>query len=89
MYTNEIICVFSPPLKVVFHLLSHLKVNVWYAVIKIKVIGLFFFCELNIKNNVFLDMLKNYVMPWIEEDSDLIFQLDDATLYFSCIVHEG
>jgi hypothetical protein len=49
----------------------------------------FFFHELTITSNVFVDMLQNYVMPQTEDDPDLIMQLGGAPPYFCSSVREG
>ena len=63
------------------------KVNVWCALTKTEVIGPFFFAEVTINSNVYLDMLEGYALPQIEAyQPHVLFQLDGAPPHWARIV---
>jgi len=59
------------------------KVNVFCAVSTFKVYGPFFFLEQTVTGIAFLDMLTEWLLPQLNEDSaDFILQMDGAQLHF-------
>ena len=59
------------------------KVNVFCAISKMKVYGQFFFVQCTITGKTYLDMLENWLMPQMNEDSDdYVFQQDDRWAHF-------
>ena len=59
------------------------KVNVFCAVSTFKVYGPFFFSEQTVTGIAFLDMLTEWLLPQLNEDSaDFILQMDGAQLHF-------
>ena len=65
------------------------KVNVFFAVSTFKVYGPFFFSERTVTDIAFLDMLTEWLLPQLNEDSaDLILQMDGAPPHFHRHVRE-
>ncbi|GBM61814.1 hypothetical protein AVEN_80455-1 [Araneus ventricosus] len=62
------------------------KVNVWCALMHDKVIGPFFFAELTVRSNIYLDMLQLYAVPQFPEG--VILQRDGAPPHYDNIVRE-
>ena len=59
------------------------KINVWCGLMHNQIIGPFIFAESTITANIYLDMLKNYVAPRLEE-----FQQDGAPPHWGLIVRD-
>ena len=65
------------------------KVNVFPAVSIFKVYGPFFFSEQTVTGKAFLDMLTEWLLPQLNEDSaDFILQMDGAPPHFHLRVRE-
>lgn len=65
------------------------KVNVWCGLMHNKVIGPFFFCEKTITAHIYLDVLRAYVVPQLEEYQPLVlFQQDGAPPHWGLVVRE-
>jgi hypothetical protein len=65
------------------HMRDSLKVNVFCAITHEKVYGPFFFFGKTITGISYLDMLQQWLLPQLEEDSpDFIFQQDGAPPHF-------
>ena len=65
------------------------KVNVWCGLMHNQIIGPFIFAESTITANIYLDMLKYYVVPQLEEFQPwVVFQQDGALPYWGLIVRE-
>jgi hypothetical protein len=63
------------------HVRDSPKVNVFCALSRESVYGLFFFMEMAITGIVYLDMLQQYLIPQLDEDdqeSSIHFQQDGA-----------
>lgn len=59
------------------------KVNVFCAISPEKIYGPFFFLEPTVTGHVFLDMLQQWLLPQLDEDSaDFILQLDGAPPHY-------
>jgi hypothetical protein len=65
------------------HVRDSPKVNVFCAIANNKVYGPFFFIEQTINGIVFLDMMTEWLIPQLEQDSaDFILQLDGAPPHY-------
>jgi hypothetical protein len=53
-----------------------------------RVITLFSYDEDIITSSSFLDVLKNYAVPYLSNNDNLILQLDGAPVYFAHIVRD-
>ena len=75
------------PHVLVEHVLDTPKVSVFCAVSSTKVYGPFFFAEHTVTSPVYLDMLQQWLIPQLQEDSrDFIYQEDGAPPHFH---HDG
>jgi hypothetical protein len=71
------------PHATVEHVRASPKVNVFCAVASRKVYGQFFFAEPTVTGIIYLDMLQQWLMTQLQEDSeDFIFQQDGAPPHF-------
>lgn len=71
------------PKAIIEHVRDSPKVNVFCAISKLKVYGPFFFMEPTVNGRRYLDMLQNWLMPQMDEDSDdYIFQQDGCPTHF-------
>jgi hypothetical protein len=65
------------------------KVNVFCAISIQKVYGPFFFVEDTVNANRYLDMVQQWLMPQLQEDSDsFVFQQDGAPPHYGLAVRE-
>ena len=65
------------------------KINVWCGLMHNQIIGPFIFAESTITANVYLDMLKHYVIPQLEEfQPRVVFQQDGAPPHWGLIVRD-
>ena len=65
------------------------KINVWCGLMHNQIIGPFIFAESTITANIYLDMLKHYVVPQLEEfQPRVVFQQDGAPPHWSLIVRD-
>ena len=65
------------------------KINVWCGLMHNQIIGPFIFAESTITANIYLDMLKHYVVPQLEEfQPRVVFQQDGAPLHWGLIVRD-
>ena len=65
------------------------KINVWCGLMHNQIIGPFIFAESTITANIYLDMLKHYVVPQLEEfQPRVVFQLDGAPPHWGLIVRD-
>ena len=63
------------------------KINVWCGLTHNQIIGPFIFAESIITENIYLDMLKHYVVPQLEEFQPwVVFQQDRAPPHWGLIV---
>ena len=63
------------------------KINVWCGLMHNQIIGPFIFAESTITANIYLDMLKHYVVPQLEEfQPRVVFQQDGAPPHWGLIV---
>lgn len=60
------------------HVRDSPKLNVFCAISKKKVYGPFYFQEATVRGNVYLDMLTEWLMPQLEEDSDDFVWVQDG-----------
>ena len=66
-----------------------LKINVWCGLMHNQIIGPFIFAESTITANIYLDMLKHYVVPQLEEfQPRVVFQQDGAPPHWGLIVRD-
>lgn len=71
------------PRQIIEHVRDSPKLNVFAAICRRKLYGPFFFAERTVRGHSYLDMLENWLMPQLEEDSqDFIFQQDGAPPHF-------
>ena len=72
------------------HVRDSPKVNVFYAISKKSVYGLFFFEGTTVNSKAYLDMLQKWLMKLLfdGEQADFIFQQDGAPPHWSLIVRE-
>lgn len=65
------------------------KVNVWCGLMHNKIIGPFFFAELSITGNIYLDMLQHFVIPQLNDlQPRVIFQQDGAPPHWALAVRD-
>ena len=65
------------------------KINVWCGLMHNQIIGPFIFAESTITANIYLDMLKHYVVPQLEEfQPRVVFQQDGAPPHWGLIVRD-
>ena len=65
------------------------KINVWHGLMHNQIIGLFIFAKSTITANIYLDMLKHYVVPQLEEFQPwVVYQQDGALPHWGLIVHD-
>ena len=65
------------------------KINVWSGLMHNQIIGRFIFAESTITANIYLDMLKHYVVPQLEEfQPRVVFQQDGAPPHWGLIVRD-
>ena len=65
------------------------KINVWCGLMHNQIIGPFIFAESAITANIYLDMLKHYVVPQLEEfQPRVVFQQDGAPPHWGLIVRD-
>ena len=65
------------------------KINVWCGLMHNQIIDPFIFAESTITANIYLDMLKHYVVPQLEEfQPRVVFQQDGAPPHWSLIVRD-
>jgi hypothetical protein len=64
------------PRQIIEHVRDSPKLNVFAAICRRKLYGPFFFAERTVRGHSYLDMLQNWLLPQLEEDSqDFIFQV--------------
>ena len=65
------------------------KINVWCSLMHNQIIGTFIFAESTITTNIYLNMLKHYVVPQLEEFQPwVVFQQDVAPPHWGLIVRD-
>ena len=65
------------------------KINVWCGLMHSQIIGPFIFAESTITANIYLDMLKHYDVPQLEEFQPwVVFQQDGAPQHWGLIVRD-
>ena len=65
------------------------KINVWCGLMHNQIIGPFIFAESTVTANIYLDMLKHYVVPQLEEfQLRVVFQQDGAPPHWGLIVRD-
>ena len=65
------------------------KINVWCGLMHNQIIGSFVFAESTITANIYLDMLKHYIVPQLEEfQPRVVFQQDGAPPHWGLIVRD-
>ena len=65
------------------------KISVWCGLMHNQIIGPFIFAESTIIANIYLDMLKHYVVPQLEEfQPRVVFQQDGAPPHWGLIVRD-
>ena len=65
------------------------KINIWCGLMHNQIIGPFIFAESTITANIYLDMLKHYVVPQLEEfQPRVVFQQDGAPPHWGLIVRD-
>ena len=65
------------------------KINVWCGLMHNQIIGQLIFAESTITANIYLDILKHYVVPQLEEfQPRVVFQQDGAPPHWGSIVRD-
>ena len=64
------------------------KINVWCGLMHNQIIGPFIFAESTITANIYLNMLKHYVVPQEEFQPRVVFQQDGAPPHWGLIVRD-
>jgi hypothetical protein len=80
---NSRICGKEDPHESFEHKRDSPKVNVFAAMSREKLYGPFFFIESTVTGIIYLDMLREWLMPQLQDDiPDLIYQQDGAPPHF-------